>query len=786
MARRPAHLHLDHDPPDAPQPPKTTFHLDLPSPRTGEIPPALSPLDAFAMHSRILAQRFEEEAQNGRRISRLLPLTVAQEMANRPAFFNAAGGGSEGAMDHLAEVQDENSPNRPTTSSGLVAADERSRPISHYPQLSMASVRGSQETPFYDAKEVHAPLAAKDYFGISAPRASSPEPVDPRLVNVEAPSPNVPSLTSSIDSVQSSHPRTLTHGSQRSQRSDRGLAPPLSPRYPKSPRSMQSIRSVRQDSGDDDGSSYTGYPVSSSRKLSGSSNMSRPHSPLSPFMAPVDRSPSMTSEYSMNGTPQPSQHRSYNFSRPMSSGGMSRPSMERPSFDSRPSLDMRPSQDSSGYGRTPVAQEPGEAAGRDNSSTDGTDPAATYTYAKYALPRGRGLDRTSGDARTSWIHRQFTWDQPKPAPSAVGPPEILPSVTSSEAARPKQALQVQPPTESPFQSTLTRTPGNRPSTNHTTQSDHSTPNESFVFQPPRRTASPAGSDKISGLRLSRNFSPESSAIRSRSVDTRDPSPLHHSSASIISESTDRTIRATPLHERSHSTELTADEHLEMGISMHSAGQLNKSTYHLRLAAHQGLPTAMLLYALACRHGWGMRPSPEEGVKWLRKAIDSTGLSTADVEASISSVTRHNSNLDPAAEAIERKKRKTQFALAIYELGISYMNGWGCSKDKPLAVRCYEIAGSWGDCDALAEAGFCYTQGMGVKKDLKKAADLYRKAADGGMSMAGNSWYVGFFPFPSSRVDLTSLSLQDLQSQIHGRRHPQIVLGPPPEGPQTTA
>lgn len=50
-----------------------------------------------------------------------------------------------------------------------------------------------------------------------------------------------------------------------------------------------------------------------------------------------------------------------------------------------------------------------------------------------------------------------------------------------------------------------------------------------------------------------------------------------------------------------------------------------------------------------------------------------------------------------------------------------MNGWGCIKDKPLAVRCYEIAGSWGDVDALAEAAFCSTQGVGVKKDLKRAA-----------------------------------------------------------------
>jgi TPR repeat protein len=55
---------------------------------------------------------------------------------------------------------------------------------------------------------------------------------------------------------------------------------------------------------------------------------------------------------------------------------------------------------------------------------------------------------------------------------------------------------------------------------------------------------------------------------------------------------------------------------------------------------------------------------------------------------------------------------------------------------------------WGDVDALAEAGFCYAQGMGCKKNLKKSAKFYRMAEAKGMSMVGNSWYVS-----QCRVDL---------------------------------
>ena len=345
----------------------------------------------------------------------------------------------------------------------------------------------------------------------------------------------------------------------------------------------------------------------------------------------------------------------------------------------------------------------------DGAMTPGGTSSSSYIYAKYALPRGRPVDRDSTAFRDSWIQKQFEWD---------------------------------------------------------TKHGHAHPNEGRGHERNQSDGpmydasnSPALSD---GPRIGRTLVMEPSAARSHSADPRvkekepakisfDRSPLfqsevaslhyqqseaaslYRSSPSVKTESTDRTIK--PLHRKALSADITPEEHLDIGIEAHDAGATNKSTYHLRLAAMAGLPTAMLLYALACRHGWGMRANQAEGVKWLRQAIDTAGLDVANAEEKLNTTAGKGRKLDPA----ERKKRKAQYALAIYELGISSMNGWGCIKDKPLAVRCYEIAGSWGDVDALAEAAFCYTQGVGVKKDLKRAAALYRKAADMGMSMAGNSW-----------------------------------------------
>lgn len=196
------------------------------------------------------------------------------------------------------------------------------------------------------------------------------------------------------------------------------------------------------------------------------------------------------------------------------------------------------------------------------------------------------------------------------------------------------------------------------------------------------------------------------------------------------------------------SDLSAEEHVSKAIALHESGALQESSWHLRHAAKQGHPTGMLLYALACRHGWGMRPNPREAVQWLRKAADSASLEIADEE--------DQAKEGKPVDVAERKTRKAQFALSIYELGVSHMNGWGIEQDKALALRCFEIAAckldihtvdsactnrrlAWGDVDALAESGFCYAQGIGCKKDLKKSAKFYREAEAKGMSMVGNSW-----------------------------------------------
>lgn len=658
------------------------------TPKSGDIAKSLSPLAALQAQTERLARQLNDSQSNGRRASRLPPLAIANSLAASSPEFSQKSTGTEGASPSG------NSPQEDENGSGNTPDVEEPafRPQSHYIRMSgmdlsnigQPSSRNSPDDQSFTTPAEYRPYQASDY--LTAIRTDSPEPLpsDRKDVAGRRSPPAWLNPQRSFDSTgrRERSPRVPpTEPNQRSYDSS-ALAPPMSPPY----RQGGSIRSVPADSSDDDLSASTGgSSFSQQRKLSSCSGVSMPQSP---YPLAHGRSPSLNSEYSVGGSSLARPTFS-NFSRPLSR--QSRPSVEiasrQPSFDSRPSLDSRSRQTSSDSQRRVFTDESvhtqasTEQERYNESKEHQAAPAPSYIYAKFSLPRGRMLQRDSKSLESGPVHK-FELEQ------------------------------------SPMRGNVTPA-----------QSDVEVKQTSSTPSPPSTSKSSAETPRS----LERP-----SAERSRSRTQRPhPTPVSdekpsQSSASMRSGST---IKARSNRTIVPSREVSAEEHLAKGIELHEHGSLKESTYHLRIAAKSRLPTAMLLYALACRHGWGMRPNPEEGVQWLRKAADSASLEIADDESPL------QGKESAPADALERKTRRAQFALSIYELGVSHMNGWGIEMDKALALRCYEIAGNWGDADAMTEAGFCYTQGTGCKKDLKKAAKYYRMAEAKGVSMVGNSWYV---------------------------------------------
>lgn len=682
MAGRPTFIDLSLGFPETSRSTQFSSHGQL-SPRVahfdGEIPPAMSPLDAFALQSRLLAKQLDDSQKEGRRLSRLPPLTIANSLARpRPGYLRSTS----------AESQQETSNTSPqssrTEASGnrTEVAEPFYRPKSYYPRFSGLPGADSRhnDDDNVDPRTLavddrifaqNRPSETPDYFGV--PRSISPESGAPGRQSVEehrqrpATKPHL--------SPELVYPTTVSNsGLSTDYATSQGLSihalgPPRSPHA----RHVGSVRSIPADSSDDDNSLSTGLSwVSQSRELSSSGGTSTSHLPSPPLSLSRAKSPSMDSEVPDGGNQLP--RPSYNFSRPLSRS--SRPSIDMPS--------RQPSSESQRYTfaddtvHTPVSINSDECF----SPTEQAPAAApSYIYAKYSLPRGRLLQRDSlvVDGNDPDL-RELSYNQPSPFGSVV-------PVTPTGEDKPLSSL---------------------PTPLYVGEMDVVTTSA----REPQSTEEHLPTHQRPGLTLISNHR------------------TFHSSASTNSASTIRPPRSR--RALVGSAEFSAEDHLSKGIECHEQGSLNESTYHLRIAAKQNHPTAMLLYALACRHGWGMKPNQREGVEWLRKAADSASLEVADDE----DLMREGK----AADFHERKTRRAQFALSIYELGVSHMNGWGIEQDKALALRCFEIAGTWGDGDALAEAGFCYAQGVGCKKDLKKAAKFYRAAESKGMSTIGNSWY----------------------------------------------
>ncbi|KAG5953218.1 hypothetical protein E4U53_006345 [Claviceps sorghi] len=684
----------------------------LRSPRmhiAGEAPPELSPLDAFALQSRLLAKQLQECNKDGNRMSRLPPLTIESPLVlqGRSDYFRSLS--AESSTDDYESGDISARSGRQTEIEDAFTNEQR--PRSMHPRMSRVPPSPDVDVdvpamPDFFPDELRGRRVENDgqdksEFGARQERSPSPLQSDTHS-QYEKPFEVSPIRQTKKYRAELHHRGASTGSPERLKQEsfdELGLVPPPSLFIKRSPSVLSSVVPEDDEMSSNMGSSFQSF----SRKLSSASAALVSALPSPALSASFRRSPSTASDSS--ALPRPS----FNFSRPISRAGT--PGLDMParqaSSDSQPSFIL-----ADDTAHTPVSMH--SEAFMDQQADDGKGVATSYIYSKFSLPRGKSLQRSESHDNASAAGNQS--EHPTPSarnhnnryPHGAAPPSP-PTRPSSSSARtvPDDAISM-------MSSSMTT----RPSVDgHKTSLDGSrleAPGHSSSHAPRLSEDGPRGRSRFSVPHESARGRTPASTTTSDSASTIRPPP------------TSRSLAPT-------ATEMSAEEHLAKGIKCHENGSLKESTYHLRLAARQNNPTAMLLYALACRHGWGMRANQREGVEWLRKAAEHASIEIAGEED------QEKDGLAPTTDVAERRTRKAQFALSIYELGVSHMNGWGIEQDKSLALRCFEIAGNWGDIDALAEAGFCYAQGIGCKKNLKKSAGFYRMAEAKGMSMVGNSW-----------------------------------------------
>lgn len=635
----------------------------LRSPRmhiAGEAPPELSPLDAFALQSRLLAKQLQESNRDGNRMSRLPPLTVESPLVvqGRSEYFRSL------STESLSD------PESPEPSSGLGLKTEiedaftnEERPRSMHPRMSRIPPTPNADVPALPSSIPDVPRGRqmsvaeerRDVFGARQERSPSPIQSDTKSQHEQHSEVSPTRMDNSVHSPPSQQAHILTGSPERAKQGsfdELGLVPPPS----LFPKRSSSILSSPVPEDDETSSNMGGSFHSLPRKLS-SGSVALANSMHSPAMSSsFKRSPSAASDSS--ALPRPS----FNFSRPLSRAGT--PGFDMPtrqaSSDSQPSFIL-----ADDTAHTPVSMH--SEAFMDQQTEDGKG-ATSYIYSKFSLPRGKSIQRSEPNETTA--PATFQWEQPMVPPSNVqrypiGAPPSPPTRPSSSSARtvPDDAMSTAGSLARPSMEA-----GKMSLDSSRLAGPSSFPLRPLADAPRKSEDAPRGRTLTSALHEQARGRTPASTNTSDSASTIRPPPTARSLAPTASE-------------------MSAEEHLAKGIECHENGSLNESTYHLRLAARQNNPTAMLLYALACRHGWGMRANQREGVEWLRKAAEHASVEIADDEDQLK-----DGRAAPAA-VLERRTRKAQFALSIYELGVSHMNGWGIEQDKSLALRCFEIAGS---------------------------------------------------------------------------------------------
>ncbi|CAK9436033.1 uncharacterized protein LODBEIA_P05980 [Lodderomyces beijingensis] len=250
------------------------------------------------------------------------------------------------------------------------------------------------------------------------------------------------------------------------------------------------------------------------------------------------------------------------------------------------------------------------------------------------------------------------------------------------------------------------------------------------------------------------------------------------------------------HTHSKSQEIAPESRVVIAMELRAINKHREASYQLQIAANDpyNYPKAMYLYAIALKHGQGVKQNFASSMKWLCKCILISSLSSPSSSPSssppnqslitsklnklaspdllkliITNLASTNNtdlyyngtnveslyllfkgmNKTQISKIMAANKNKTDvLALSYFELGSYLCNGWvgGTSSptlaanDEANGIACLSKAGSMGNVEAMETLGEIYTtKSKNRKKDLAKAAAWLRSCEVFGVKSIGNSW-----------------------------------------------
>lgn len=222
--------------------------------------------------------------------------------------------------------------------------------------------------------------------------------------------------------------------------------------------------------------------------------------------------------------------------------------------------------------------------------------------------------------------------------------------------------------------------------------------------------------------------------------------------------------------------------LSRGIICHEQELLAPAAfYFFRSCREDNHPLAFYFLGMCLRHGFGIAKNEAESFKCLQNSVaflieklpiikSKTGSLSKyptpgfefNLKVENNSVLSDQGNKIPSEDLLEEQYElqdlfndyttsdtqkvgieidivKTILPLPIFELGNSFLNGWGVAKSKDLAVKMYTIGARIGDVDCQLALIHLYEKSFQTKKKKKSIVFWQRQAAKNGWKAYSQSW-----------------------------------------------
>ena len=149
----------------------------------------------------------------------------------------------------------------------------------------------------------------------------------------------------------------------------------------------------------------------------------------------------------------------------------------------------------------------------------------------------------------------------------------------------------------------------------------------------------------------------------------------------------------------------------------------------RQLAEKGCPDGWFGLGRARQYGYGVKPNPEKAEKYYRRAAK---LGHAEAQESLGCLYEFAEKPDyrRARKWYTRalKQHSSDTPDAAYRLGWLYERGLGGKKDIKTACQLYRKAAKAGCAEAQRALGYCYEKGLGLHKNYAKARKWSARAA----------------------------------------------------------